>query len=54
MCVAMAGDWSAVMAGRKTVKDNVKVRTIQNDLKTGFNPRVKDLFQIYDVMSTNV
>lgn len=31
VCVAMAGGWSAAMAGRRTVKDNVKVRNVQND-----------------------
>lgn len=29
VCVAMAGDWSAAMAGRKTVKDSVRVRKVQ-------------------------
>lgn len=27
VCVAMAGDWSVAMAGRKTVKDSVRVRS---------------------------
>lgn len=26
VCVAMAGDWSVAMAGRKTVEDSVRVR----------------------------
>ena len=26
VCVAMAGDWSVAMAGRKTVKGSVRVR----------------------------
>lgn len=29
VCVAMAGGWSAATAGRKTVKDSVRVRWIQ-------------------------
>lgn len=28
VCVAMAGDWSVAMAGRKTVKDSVRVRLL--------------------------
>lgn len=35
VCVAMAGDWSVAMAGRKTVEDSVRVREVSTDLKTG-------------------
>lgn len=28
VCVAMAGDWSVAMAGRKTAKDSVRVRLL--------------------------
>ena len=34
VCVAMAGGWSVAMAGRKTVKDSVRVRAVLIDSNT--------------------
>lgn len=42
MCVATAGGWSAATAGRKTVKDSVKVRLVP-DIYVNMN----DTFQMY-------
>lgn len=42
MCVATAEGWSAATAGRKTVKDSVKVRLVQD-----MSVNMSDTFQMY-------